>query len=173
MQLQLENQIGCSQSPCRICSPKRIKTRGLGRNMKIRGVFSKKGVSSGRTWGVASDIPLKLFNLCCNKSSTSGTCRFSLCWASYSSGNGFFLLFLFWGVAGPKPLSPPSPSPLLLLLLFLLNLFIPRNLSRRFCISNSLPGWLGRDLIKSLSVCFLLSLFLSVKSQQLHFLHQM
>ena len=28
--------------------------------MKIRGVVSKKGVSSGRTRGVASDIPLKL-----------------------------------------------------------------------------------------------------------------
>ena len=30
-----------------------------------------------------------------------------------------------------------------------------RSLPILFCISNSSPGWLGKDLIKSLSVCFL------------------
>ena len=107
-------------------------------------------------------------NLCCNKSSTDGTCWFNLCWTSNSSSNrlsislisktpGIEDIFLFWVVVGPKPKKPPPthPSSLLLFLLFLLsNLFMPRNLSRCFCISNSLPGWLGRDLINSLSVCF-------------------
>ena len=65
------------------------------------------------------------------------------------------------GLAGNKfPLSPGprrnkfGPSLLLLpllLLFFLLGFFI----SRRFFISNSFPGWLGKDFIKSLSVCFL------------------
>lgn len=47
--------------------------------------------------------------------------------------------------------------PLLLLLLLLLSFIngvIPFNLSKLFMISNSLPGWLGKFLIKSLPVPF-------------------
>ena len=52
--------------------------------------------------------------------------------------------------------SPPLLLLLLLLLLFLLLYrFMSRNLSSLFCISNSFAGWLDKDLIKSLSVCFL------------------
>ena len=62
---------------------------------------------------------------------------------------------MFGGAGGgPKPvISPPSgPSgPWLLLLLTKLSLPTPLNLSSLFFISNSLPGWLGKDFIKSLS----------------------
>ena len=53
---------------------------------------------------------------------------------------------------------PPGPkrfelllSLLLLLLLFEKEVFTPLSLSNLFLISNSFPGWLGKDLIKSLS----------------------
>ena len=101
-------------------------------------------------------------------------CRLSLCWRSHSSGQGLakslnvendgidprsFLLLSFGpgGQGGNK--SEPSLLLLLLLLLSLLFLllyhFMPSNLSSFFCISNLFPGRLGKDLIKSLSICFL------------------
>ena len=62
------------------------------------------------------------------------------------------------GLGGNKSLSPPGPGGggenklpellSLLLLFFLPYLFMPFNVSSRFCISNSFPGWLGKDLIK-------------------------
>ena len=53
------------------------------------------------------------------------------------------------------PLLLLSLFSFLLFLLSLLILFKSRNLSSRFCISNSLPGWLGNYFMKSLSVFFL------------------
>ena len=59
--------------------------------------------------------------------------------------------------------SPPGPKRFELLLLLSLLLFLlkyegfPLSLSSLFQISNSLPCWLGKDLIKSLSDCFLLT----------------
>ena len=46
------------------------------------------------------------------------------------------------------------PVMLLLLLLFFGNLVMPVSLSSLFLTSNSLPGWLGKFLIRSLSVPF-------------------
>ena len=46
------------------------------------------------------------------------------------------------------------PAALLLLFLFFGNLVMPFNLSDLFLISNSLPGWLGKFLIKLLLVPF-------------------
>ena len=46
------------------------------------------------------------------------------------------------------------PAALLLLLLFFGSLVMPFNLSDFFLISNSLPGWLGKFLIKLLLVPF-------------------
>ena len=123
----------------------------------------KKGISLGQARGAGFFKALSFF---CNKSSSSRAGRFSLCWTSYSSGGGLSksLMFgivgiddLFWKLFRPKRSPPPPPSPTLLLLLLSSssNLFIPRSLSRHFRISKSLPGWLSRDFIKSLSVCFL------------------
>ena len=53
-----------------------------------------------------------------------------------------------------KLLLPLLPLLLLLLLLLFLGFLMPLNLSRRFLISNSFPGWLGNDFIKSLSLSF-------------------
>ena len=118
------------------------------RKLKFRALFAKNGGGE--------EVPLKLLN------------QF---WSSYSSGMG-------GGGVDPNPGGPGGnkfPSPpglgwnklapvlsLLLLLFFLFGLFISLNLPRRFFISNSFPGWLGKDFIKSLSVCFLFqSIFLS------------
>ena len=93
------------------------------------------------------------------------------------------------GSLGPpsKKSSPPGPKRLeLLLLLFLILLFLllllllfekkvftPLSLSDLFLISNSFPGWLGSDLIKSLSDWVFLYLFLSTDFLLLDFLHRM
>ena len=50
---------------------------------------------------------------------------------------------------------------LLLLLLFEKEVFIPLSLSNLFLISNSFLGWLGSDLIKSLSDCFFFYIYFS------------
>ena len=54
------------------------------------------------------------------------------------------------------------PAALLLLFLFFGNLVMPFNLSDLFLISNSLPGWLGKFLIKLLLVPFF-QIYLSKK----------
>ena len=91
------------------------------------------------------------------------------------------------GSLGPPSKKPPGPKRLeLLLLLFLILLFLllllllfekkvftPLSLSDLFLISNSFPGWLGSDLIKSLSDWVFLYLFLSTDFLLLDFLHRM
>ena len=92
------------------------------------------------------------------------------------------------GSLGPPSKKPPGPKrlELLLLLLFLILLFLllllllfekkvftPLSLSDLFLISNSFPGWLGSDLIKSLSDWVFLYLFLSTDFLLLDFLHRM
>ena len=90
-------------------------------------------------------------------------------------------------IVGKLGSSPPGPKRLeLLLLLFLILLFLllllllfekkvftPLSLSNLFLISNSFPGWLGSDLIKSLSDWVFLYLFLSTDFLLLDFLHRM
>ena len=71
------------------------------------------------------------------------------------------------GNAGDSPPGPKRSGPLfppLLLLFFLSKHDIPLSQSNLFLISNSFPGWLGKDLIKSLSDCFF---FLSISLRRL------
>ena len=82
-------------------------------------------------------------------------------------------------IVGKIGSSPPGPRRfellllLLLLLLFEKEVFTPLSLSNLFLISNSFPGWLGSDLIKSLSDWGFLYLFLSTDFLLLDFLHRM
>ena len=70
---------------------------------------------------------------------------------------------------------PPAALLLLLLLLLLFfgNLVMPFDLSNLFLISNSLSGWLGKFLIKSLSVPSFFKSVSQAKNLQLDFRHQM
>ena len=56
--------------------------------MEIWDIICKKGTSSGHADRFGLGTPLRLFSLCCNRSSTAGCCKFNLCSKSYYSGNG-------------------------------------------------------------------------------------
>ena len=131
--------------------------------LKVGALFAKNGGGSTKS-GFR-----RLLNLWCISKLEATFSWLSLCWRSYSSGKG--LKMLGGGGGGLRPLGPKLdpesdaggpggnklPLSLLLLSLSLLLLsLLSRNLSSLFCISNSLPGWLGNNFMKSLSVYFLL-----------------
>ena len=135
------------------------------RNMEY--YLQKKGTSAGGTGGFGLGVSLELFKLWCNRSSTSGCCRFNLCRKSYSSGNKLKISlksgtsrinesFLFWGPDGPGvkrfPPPPPPPSLLLLLLLFFYAIFFCCvTYQVFFCFK--FFYWLARQRFNKVSVC--------------------
>ena len=69
----------------------------------LRHYLQKKGTSSRRAGEFGLGITLRLFNLCCNRSSTSSCCKFNLCCKLYSSGSGLNIS-LKLGTSGIKKL---------------------------------------------------------------------